>query len=77
MFDERGYIKLVDFGYARFMNKLNSADISGTPGYMAPETVLRQPQTFTSDFFAVGVIVHEMMVGRMPYPGPDRISYRE
>ena len=77
VFDERGYLHLIDFGYARFLTKYNAADTSGTPCYMAPEVVLRQPQTFTSDFFAVGVILHEIMTGRLPYPGPDRISYKQ
>jgi serine/threonine protein kinase len=77
IFDNEGYIKIIDFGLARFFRKHNSADTSGTPGYMAPEILLRQPHTYTSEFFAIGVIVHEMMTGRMPYPGPDRISYRE
>jgi serine/threonine protein kinase len=42
VFDEFGYLKIIDFGYARFATKYNSADTSGTPCYMAPETILRQ-----------------------------------
>ena len=36
-------------------------DTSGTPGYMAPETMCRLPHGYVSDIFAVGVIVFEMM----------------
>lgn len=56
--------------------KNNSADTSGTPCYMAPEVLLRQNHSYTSDFFAVGVILHEMLSGRKPYTGPDRVSYK-
>jgi serine/threonine protein kinase len=77
VFDSNGYIKIIDFGLARIMQTNNSADTSGTPCYMAPEILLRQPHSYSSDFFAVGVIVHEMMTGRLPYPGPDRVSYKE
>jgi len=77
VFDSNGYIKIIDFGLARIMQANNSADTSGTPCYMAPEILFRQPHSYSSDFFAIGVIVHEMMTGKLPYPGPDRISYKE
>ena len=41
IFDSRGYIKLTDFGFARFWQRDNSQDISGTPGFMAPEIMFR------------------------------------
>jgi serine/threonine protein kinase len=44
---------------------------------MAPEVLLRQNYSYTSDFFGLGVILHEMMTQRKPYRGPDRISYKE
>ena len=44
---------------------------------MAPEILFRQNHSFESDFFAVGVIVFEMMQKRRPYLGDDRVSYRE
>ena len=77
VFDSDGYIRLVDFGYARVWQPVNSSDASGTPGYMAPEILLRQNHSFESDFFAVGVILHELLKHRRPYVGDDRLSYKE
>lgn len=77
VFDDQGYLSLIDFGLARICFKNNSSDTSGTPCYMAPEILLRQNHSYTSDFFGLGVILHEMMTGRKPYKGPDRISYKE
>ncbi len=37
-------------------------DTSGTPGYMSPEAMFKLPQTFTSDYFALGVLMHEMIL---------------
>lgn len=76
VFCKDGYLKLIDFGLARPWIKNNSADTSGTPCYMAPEVLLRQNHTYTSDFFGVGVILHELLSGRKPYVGPDRISFK-
>lgn len=41
VFDELGYPRLIDYGVARVWQPLNSTDASGTPGYMAPEVLLR------------------------------------
>jgi serine/threonine protein kinase len=43
----------------------NYRDTSGTPGYMAPEVINRQNHSFTVDFFALGVIAHECMLGKV------------
>ena len=77
VFDSQGYVRLIDFGFARLWQPLNSSDASGTPGYMAPEILLRQNHSFESDFFAIGVILFEMMHRRRPYLGDDRVSYKE
>ena len=39
--DDKGFLKLTDFGIARPVRAENSADTSGTPGYMAPEVMCR------------------------------------
>ena len=44
---------------------------------MAPEIVFRQNHDFQADFFGVGVILHEIMMGFRPYPATDRAMYRE
>ena len=41
MFDEKGYLRITDFGIARVWREDNARDTSGTPGYMAPEVMCR------------------------------------
>ena len=65
LFDTNGYIKLTDFGIARTFSPNNQSDTSGTPGYMAPEVIKGQQHGFSADYFAVGVILHELMLGRV------------
>lgn len=44
---------------------------------MAPEVMSRKDHSFTADYFAVGVIAYEFMLGRRPYIGRDRKEIRE
>jgi serine/threonine protein kinase len=56
--DEKGYLRITDLGIARYMKPNNSADTSGTPGYMAPEVMCRQDHSFPVDYYALGVIAY-------------------
>jgi len=62
-----GYLRITDLGIARYRRKDNASDTSGTPGYMAPEVMCRQNHGFGVDYYAVGVIAYECMMGRRPY----------
>ena len=77
VFDEKGYLHITDFGIARIWTPENSKDTSGTPGYMAPEVIFRQNHDIAADYFAVGVILYELMIGRRPYIGRDRKEIRD
>lgn len=63
--DSKGYVRLTDLGIARIWQPENSQDTSGTPGYMAPEVMCRQNHTQSVDYFALGVIAYEFMLGRV------------
>lgn len=65
VFDENGYLRVTDFGIARIWNPDNSKETSGTPGYMAPEVMCRQNHGVAVDYFAVGIIAYECMMGRV------------
>jgi len=77
VFDQMGYLHLTDFGIARVWNPENARDTSGTPGYMAPEVMCRQNHGVAADYFAVGVIMHELMMCRRPYQGKSRKEIRD
>ena len=63
--DEKGYVRITDFGIAKLLQKENSSETSGTPGYMSPEVMCAQNHTFMVDYFALGVIAYEFMNGRV------------
>ena len=46
----------------------------GTPDYMAPELWAGEPATRASDIYALGVVMHELLTGKLPYPGTDSLS---
>ena len=61
--DDKGYVRLTDFGIAKLYQKENSSETSGTPGYMAPEVMCAQNHTIAVDYFALGVMTYEFMMG--------------
>jgi serine/threonine protein kinase len=77
VFDNKGYLTITDFGIARIWVAENAKDTSGTPGYMAPEVMCRQNHGVAVDYFALGVIVYEIMLGTRPYLGKSRKEIRD
>jgi len=70
-------MRVTDLGIARIKRDENYQDTSGTPGYMAPEVMCRQNHSFEVDYFALGVIIYEFMLGRRPYYGRNRKEIRD
>ena len=79
VFGGDGYLHLTDFGIAMGYKRGESGVVSasGTPGYMAPEAITNKPHDFAVDYFALGVIVYELMMGERPYQGKNRKEIRE
>jgi serine/threonine protein kinase len=65
VFDDSGYIRITDFGISRIWSPKNENDTSGTPGYMAPEVMMKQGHGIACDLFAVGIIAYESMLGKV------------
>ena len=75
-----GYIKISDFGIAKQLNDEPEEHVvheSGSPGYMAPETIFKEKHSYVSDFFSLGVICYEMMKKKRPYIGKNRKEIKE
>lgn len=66
LLDRRGYIKLVDFGFARVVEG-RAYSACGTPEYMAPEIILGKGHGIGVDWWALGVLVYEMTFGEKPF----------
>jgi protein kinase A len=63
--DDQGYVRLTDLGVSREIKANNAEDTSGTPGYMAPEVICKLNHSYDVDYFALGVIAYEFMVGKV------------
>jgi serine/threonine protein kinase len=77
LLDEMGYVRITDLGISRVWTPDNAHDTSGTPGYMAPEVMIRQNHGITVDYFALGIITYEFMFGKRPYLGKNRKEIRD
>ena len=74
--DETGQPKILDFGVARVTDsdanstrQTNVGEVVGTLAYMSPEQILADPQKLDarSDVYALGVLLYELLAGRLPY----------
>ena len=75
--DSRGYVHITDFGIAKIQTSNNHKETSGTPGYMSPEVLCGQNHTISVDYFAIGVMGYEFMMGVRPYLGTNRKEIKE
>ncbi len=70
MFTDDGQVVLTDFGIARLLDapgNTESGAIMGTPAYMSPEQASGQRGDERSDIYALGVILYELLTGRVPF----------
>src|SRR5262249_50210041 len=77
MVGQSGQIKIIDFGLARsvHMEGMTATGlIMGTPEYMAPEQGSGKPVDERADIYALGVILYEMLTGRVPFTGDSPIA---
>ena len=86
---EEGRVKILDFGLARWVQNAADGDptsapttpdptrpgtVLGTVGYMSPEQVRGETTSGSSDLFAFGCVLHEMLTGRATFSGPTALE---
>ena len=64
VFDLYGHIKLIDFGLSEFSN--TESTVSGSMNYISPEAIRKEPCSYVNDFYSLGVILYEMLIGSPP-----------
>ena len=79
MVDADDNIKLIDFGIAgnegsRRLTFAKLSNVLGTPDYISPEQVKGKRGDGRADLYAVGVMLYEMLVGKMPFEGPSPLA---
>ena len=79
MVDEQDRIKLIDFGIAgdssaRRLTYANFTAVFGSPNYMSPEQVQGKRGDGRSDLYSLGVILYEMLSGKLPFSGPTPMA---
>lgn len=79
MVDKNDHVKLIDFGIAsdrsaRRLTYANFTSTLGTPNYISPEQVKGKRGDGRSDIYSMGVILYEMLTGKLPFSGPSPIA---
>jgi len=77
MIDKDGNVHIMDFGIARSMKTAGitgTGVMIGTPEYMSPEQVESKEVDQLSDLYSLGVILYEMVTGRVPFEGETPLS---
>jgi serine/threonine protein kinase/tetratricopeptide (TPR) repeat protein len=77
MIDKEGNVRIMDFGIARSLRTkgiTGSGVMIGTPEYMSPEQVDGKEADQRADIYSLGVILYEMVTGRVPFEGDTPFS---
>ncbi|KAM4578309.1 serine/threonine-protein kinase N2-like isoform 2-T2 [Fundulus diaphanus] len=73
LMDAEGYVKITDFGLCKegMGHGDQTSTFCGTPEFLAPEVLTDDTYTRAVDWWGMGVLIYEMLVGESPFPGED------
>lgn len=71
LINSNGYLKLTDFGFAKVLKDGKTYTLCGTPEYLAPEIILNKGHGKAVDWWTLGILLYEMLVGIDPFNDDD------
>uniref|UniRef100_A0A8C2ZA59 protein kinase C n=1 Tax=Cyclopterus lumpus TaxID=8103 RepID=A0A8C2ZA59_CYCLU len=73
LMDADGFVRIADFGLCKegMSHGDRTTTFCGTPEFLAPEVLTDNTYTRSVDWWGLGVLVYEMLVGESPFPGDD------
>jgi serine/threonine protein kinase len=71
LINKNGYLKLTDFGFAKYLDNEKTYTLCGTPEYLAPEIILNKGHGKPVDWWTMGILLYEMLVGIDPFSDDD------
>src|SRR5262249_28168069 len=73
---DEGRVTVTDFGIARAgaSDMTHTGSIMGTAQYLSPEQAQGQPVSAASDIYAIGVLLFELLTGRVPFDGESAVA---
>ncbi|KAF7731832.1 camp-dependent protein kinase catalytic subunit [Apophysomyces ossiformis] len=77
LLDTTGHIKITDFGFAKRIPEDITYTLCGTPDYLAPEIIQSKGYSKAVDFWALGVLIYEMLAGHAPFYADSQFKLYE
>ena len=70
LLDGKGHVKLTDFGLSKILEDEDEKafTVCGTPQYLAPEIIQKKGYDKAVDWWSLGCVMYEMLVGKIPFP---------
>lgn len=77
LLDSHGHIRITDFGFAKLIPENITWTLCGTPDYLAPEIIQSKGYGKAVDWWALGILIYEMVAGHPPFFDDDHTKLYE